>query len=387
MIVVESKVYVIGVGLTRIARLYDKGLTDLFAEASLKALEDAGWPEVDAVVVGSMLPSIHNEQSSLASLLAQSLPYTRGKMAVGVEDADNSGLAAVIKGYSLIASGLAKTVLVAGVEKMTEYPSAMAIRALSQACNAQHELFHGATLISLQALLMRLYMNTYGIDRDTMSAWPVLMHSNASENPYAQLRFKVTKEQVASSMMVSDPIRLLDSSPIGDGAAAIVLAASDAAGSRNNAVEIAAVAQASDTVGIAYREDPLRLLAAEKAARTAYEKAGIKARDLDVVELHDTTTILGLLGLEALGLSPRGKAAVMVDEGEFSSKSKPSVNLSGGLKARGHPAGATGVYQAAEIALQLRGDYPGRRAPDPEMGLALGLGGLGSTASIIVMRR
>ncbi len=388
MIAMSRKVYVTGIGVSKIGRLFHKGLVDLFVEAALKALGDAGWPRPEAVVVGNMLASTQNEQDNLAAFLAEAIPYTRGAHAVRVEAADNSGLAAVIKAYSLVASGMAETVLVVGVEKMTEYPSATVTRATAQACNAQYELIHGATLPGIQALLMRMYMHVHGVDRDTMSSWPVLMHDNAADNPYAQLRFRISKEQVGSSMMIADPITLMDSSPIGDGAAAIVLASENIARKQSDTpVLISSAAQASDTLSIAWREDPLRLLAVEKATRAALSAADLEKESIDVVEIHDTTTILGLLGLEALGLAPPGKAAVLVDEGRFAPGDKPSINLSGGLKARGHPLGATGVYQAAEIAMQLRGDYPGRKAEGAEIGLALGIGGPGTTASVIIMRR
>ncbi|MDK2383805.1 MAG: acetyl-CoA acetyltransferase, partial [Candidatus Korarchaeota archaeon] len=337
---------------------------------------------------GNLLSSTHSEQDNLASLLAQTLPQTRGRSAVRVEAADNSGLAAVAEAYRLVSSGAASTVLVVGVEKMTEFPSAMVMRALAHSCHAQYELVYGATPAGIQALLMRLYMGVFGVDRDALSSWPVLMHDNAADNPYAQLRFRVSKEQVASSMVIADPITLLDSSPVGDGAAAVVLASEEEARSQTDTpVEIASVAHATDTLGITGREDPLVLMALEAASRRAYEEAGISVENIDVLEIHDTTTIMGILELEALGLAPRGRAAAMLDEGRFAPGDRPSVNLSGGLKARGHPVGATGVYQAAEIAMQLRGDFPGRKAPSPETGVAAGLGGSGATAIVVVMRR
>ncbi len=381
------RVYVVGVGVSRVDRRFSDSLRSLFAEASLKALDDAGNPSVDAVVVANMMSSRLQEQDSLASLLADSIGL-RGRMGFKVETACGSGGSAIIAGYSLVASGLANVVLVGGVEKMSDYPTKTVTRALAQAADAEYELFYGASFAGLNALVTRMYMMKYNVKHEVMAEWPVLMHENGYMNPYAQLRFKVTVEDVLKSPVIADPVRLLDCSPLGDGAAAVVLASEDYARRLNDApVEIAGLWQATDCLDLASREEIIGLKATRIACEKAYRMARVDARDVDVVELHDAFTIMGLLSLEEMGFAPRGEAAKLVAEGRFRVGDKPQVNLSGGLKARGHPVGATGVYQAAEIVMQLRGDFPGLKASKAEVGVTENIGGTGASVSIIVFRR
>jgi len=380
------KVYVVGVGFTKIGRFFDKGLRELFAEAAIKALDDIGGEKVQALVVGNMMSSSLGEQDNLGAVLAD-YAGLGGIPAFKVEAACGSGGVAVYTGYSLVASGLFDIVMVGGVEKQTEYPTRIVSKGLAQASDAEYELFYGISFTGLNALVMRKYMETYGISRDEMSVWPVLMHKNASKNPYAQLPFEVTIEQVSNSMLIADPIRLLDSSPIGDGAAALVLASEKYARKLSDTpVEIAGVGLATDHIYIAYRDDLLKLKATIDASKVAYRMAKVEPSQIDVVEEHDAFTILGYMNLEDLGFSERGKTPKEIAEGRFHPGDKPTVNPSGGLKARGHPVGATGVYQVAEVAMQLRGDYPGVKV-NGEIGLAQSIGGLGTTVSVIILRR
>jgi len=214
------------------------------------------------------------------------------------------------------------------------------------------------------------------------------MHEYGSRNPFAQLRFRIRVEDVLSSPVVSDPIRLLDSSPIGDGAAALVLASEDVARKLSDTlVEVAGVGMATDSVDLSSRQSILEATSVKLAASKAYSMAGIGPRDVDVAEVHDAFTITGLLCLEALGFSERGRAWKEFADGRFAAGDKPSVNLSGGLKARGHPVGATGVYQVAEVAMQLRGDFPGVKAGSPTIGLAVNFGGVATQTSVVILKR
>jgi len=381
-----SKIYIVGVGITKIGRFFGKGLRELFAEAASKALEEIGNENVQALIVGNMTSSSLGEQDNLGALLADHAGL--GKIpAFKVEAACGSGGVAVYTGYSLIASGLFDVVMVGGVEKQTEYPTRIVSKALAQAADAEYELFYGISFTGLNALIMRLYMNTYNVSRDEMSVWPVLMHKNASKNPYAQLRFEVTKDQVAKSMVIADPIRLLDSSPIGDGAAALILASEKVARKLSDTpIEIAGVGMATDHIYVAYRENLLSLEATVLSAKEAYRMAKTEPKDIDVAEVHDAFTVLGFINMEDLGFSERGKTPKLMDEGRFWPGDKPTVNPSGGLKARGHPVGATGVYQVAEVAMQLRGDFPGIKV-EGDVGLAQSIGGLGTTVTTIVLKR
>ncbi len=381
-------VYVAGAALTRVGRHYDKGILDLAAEAAWRAVEDAGGIEPEALVVGNMLSSSLQEQDNLGAYVANGIGL-RGIPAFKVEAACGSGGAALHAGYALVRSGVYRSVLVVGVEKMTDYPTARVTRALAQAADAEYEAFYGATFVGLNALMMRYYMERHGVSREEMSLWPVLMHENDLSNPYAQIKRRITVEDVARSQVIADPIRMLDSSPIGDGAAAVLLVSEDL---RNQipggpSVELAGAGLATDTVELGNREALDRIPAAAAAAERALRQAGLEAERIDVMEIHDAFTVNAMILIEELGLAPRGAAAKLLAEGRFRPGDRPTLNPSGGLKARGHPVGATGVYQAAEVVMQLRGDYPGLRVDAAETGLALNMGGDGSTVTVHVFRR
>jgi acetyl-CoA C-acetyltransferase len=386
-VVVVSRVYVAGVGLTKVGRHYDKGLLQLAAEAAFKAIDEAGV-EPKAVIVTSMLASRLQEQDNLGAYIASGLGL-RYRPAFHVEAACGSGGAGIYAGYSLVRSGLADAVLVVGVEKMTDYPTSIVTSALAQAADAEYELYYGATFTGLNALMMRYYMEKYGVTRDEMSEWPVMMHENALSNPYAQIRRKITREDVAKSQVIADPIRLLDSSPIGDGAAAVLLVSEELASKlpEKPPVYIAGAGLAVDTVELSNRESLDRMPAAAEAARQAYSMAGVEPKNIDVMEIHDAFTINAVILLEELGFAERGRAAKLLAEGRFHPGDKPTANPSGGLKARGHPVGATGVYQVAEVTMQLRGDFPGVKVDNAEVGLAVNVGGDGSSISAMVLRR
>ncbi|ALL00290.1 Acetyl-CoA acetyltransferase [Pyrodictium delaneyi] len=382
-----TRVYIAGVGMVPIGRHYGKSLLDLAAEAAFKALDEAGL-EPDVVVVTNMLASRLQEQDNLGAYIASGIGL-RGKPALRVEAACGSGGAGVYTAYSMVRSGLARSVLVVGVEKMTDYPTSTVTSALAQAADAEYELFYGASFTGLNALMMRYYMERHNVDRDTMSEWPVMMHENALSNPYAQIRRRITREDVARSQVVADPIRLLDSSPIGDGAAAVLLVSEEAAAElpEKPSVYIAGAGMATDTVELSNREALDRIPAARAAAEQAYRMAGVGPGDIDVAEIHDAFTINAVLLIEELGFAPYGEAARLLAEGRFHPGDRPTLNPSGGLKARGHPVGTTGVYQIAEVTMQLRGDFPGVRVDGAETGLAVNMGGDGSTLIAHVLRR
>ena len=381
------RVFVVGVGMTKVGRHFDKGLGELAAEAIFRAIDDARGAKPEAVVVGNMMASSLFNQDNLGALIAD-YAGLRGVAAYHVEAACGSGGHAVVAGYSLVASGLYDIVLVVGVEKMCDYPTSVVTAALAQAADAEHELVYGISFPSLNALVMRLYMKTYGASREALAQWPVRMHEYASKNPYAQLRFRISVDDVISSPVIADPIRLLDSSPIGDGAAALVLASEDVAKKLSDTpVEVAGVGMATDSVDLSSRIDLLDAPSVRLAAEKAYRMARVEPRDIDVAEVHDAFTVTGLLCLEALGFVERGRAWKEFADGRFGPGDRPSINLSGGLKARGHPVGATGVYQVAEIAMQLRGDFPGVKAGSPSVGLAVNFGGVATQTSVVVLRR
>ncbi len=381
------KAYIVGVGMTKVDRHYDKGYHDLVYSAIRMLEKDVKMFSPEAIVVGNMMSSSLYQQDSLAALVADAIGL-RGVGGMKVEAACGSGGHAVAIGYSLVASGLYSQALVIGVEKMSDYPTSTVTSALAQAADAEHEYIYGISFPALNALVMRLYMNRYEARREDLAIWPVRMHEYGSKNPFAQLRNRITVEDVINSPTIADPIKLMDSAPIGDGAAAILIASEDIARKINDTpIEIAGVGLGSDTLDLSSREDLLYPLSIVKASEKAYKMAGVEPKDIDVAEIHDAFTITALLSIEGLGFAKPGESWKMIRDGRFAVGDKPSINLSGGLKARGHPVGATGVYQVAEIAMQLRGDFPGVKASSPSIGLAMNTGGVATLTSVIILRR
>lgn len=377
-----ARVYVESVGMVKVGRHYSLSLRDLAAQAAGEALKGSGG-RVDYIVSSSALQYVESGQLDLAGYVAGYLGL-HGVGVLSVEAGEASGLAALKAAYSLIASGEASKVLVVGVDKLTDFVSSRVYRDMQSLYDTEVEAVYNIGHAAYAGLQARLYMEEYGVSRDTLSYWPAMMHSHAKENPYAMLRFAVDPKSVASAMPVADPLTLLDSFPLGDGAAAVVLVAGDEAGDSTPLAELVGVEVSSGPYSLGHAPDPLRVPALEEAGRRALERAGRP----DVVEVIDTFTIKGILSLEALGLAPRGRAAEHVAEGRFTVGGEgPLVNPSGGCKARGHPLGATGVYQAAEVALQLAGAFPGVKAEGARVGMAAGYNGVGSSAYVAVFRR
>ncbi|MEM0085467.1 MAG: acetyl-CoA acetyltransferase [Zestosphaera sp.] len=378
------KVYVAGVGMVRVGKHVDKSLRDLAGEAALKAIEEAGNEKPEAIVVGNMLSSLV-EQENLASLIGDHIGL-RGACGFKVEGACGSGGVALMTGYSLVASGLFSRVLVVGVEKLYERPSNDVIRGLAYAADADYELLYGITFSGLNALLMRYYMNKYEIKYEEMAYWSILMHKNGSKNPYAQLRNEITLDDVLKSPIIADPIRLYDSCPLSDGASAAFLVSEEVKSVTDTPISIAGVSNSIDSVDLSSRLELDSLLASRVSAENALRMAKISLREVEVAEIHDAYTITAALSIESIGFAERGKAPKAWSEGRFSPGDKPSINLSGGLKSRGHPVGATGIYQLAEVVMQLRGDFPGVSVP-AEVGLTQNIGGTGSNVTTIILRR
>ncbi len=370
-------VLVEGVGMVKVERHYEKGLADLAAEAAFSALDGAGGQRaVDYLVISNTLGSLQDEQLDLGGYLATSLGL-RGARALNIEAGEASGLAAVQVAASLLDSGMAERVLVVGVEKATEFPSAKVYRHLQMLYDAESRSHYNLGFAADAAILTRVYLETYGIDRELLSYWPALMHSNAKENPYAMLNFAIKPERVSKALMIADPVTLMDTFPIGDGAAALVLSSGDSGGTP--IAQIAGVESSTGLGSIELSDDPLTIDSVAEAYKRLLSLTGVDG--FDFVELHDSFTITALLTLETIGLAPKGKAAELVAQGAFSPTGRgPVANPSGGLKARGHPIGATGVYQVAEAALQVAGRFPGVQVRDARRGLVISMNGIGSNA-------
>ena len=372
-------VSIIGIGQTEVGEHWGKSLRHLAGEAVLAAMRDAGIEKADALYVGNMLSGELNGQEHLGVLIADFVNL-RGIEAVKVEAACGSGGAAVRMGYLAVASGLLDTVIVVGVEKMTDELTEVTTAALAMAADAEYEVINGVSFVSLNALLMQRYMHEYGVKHEDFAGFPINAHKNAATNPYAMFRKPISLETFKRAKMVAAPINLMDSSPIADGAAAVVLAPSHTARDLpHRSVRIVGSANATDSLAIHDRHDPLFLSAAALSAQRAYRQAGVRPADVDFFELHDAFSITAALSLEAAGFAERGRGAYLAKDGDIGLEGRIPVCTMGGLKARGHPVGATGVYQVVEAALQLRGEAGPNQVKNARIGMTQNIGGSGAT--------
>src|SRR5512137_1463654 len=381
------KVAIINYGLTKVDKHWRKSIRELFGDAAKAALKDARVPGLDALIVGNMCASDLSDQNNIGALLADYLGITPS-LAYRVEAACGSGAAAILAAYSAVASGMNDIVMTGGVEKLSDGVGGNTTLALGKAADADYELFFGSSFVSLNALIMNHYMHTYNTPREAFADFAVLMHKNGARNPYAQLPFEISRETVMNSDRIADPITLFDCAPVGDGAAALILCPlEDAPKYSDSFVEIGGIAGATDTINVASRADLLSLNSTIVAADRAYKMAKVTPTDVDVAEVHDTFTITGALSIEDLGFCEKGKFAKLLEERAFERGGVVAVNPSGGLKSRGHPVGATGAYQVAEVAMQLLGKAERMQVPDAEVGLAQNIGGSGSSTFVSILRR
>ena len=382
-------VAIIGVGLTKFGERWNVGMKGLMEEAGLVALEDANISSKDVEMLfgGTMAPGSFMEQEHTAALIADQLGF-RNIPAVRIENACASGGSALRMGYITVASGIHDIVVVGGVEKMTDITASEATTALGGAGDQEWELSQGITFPGLYALIAKRHMHEYGTTEEQLASVAVKNHENASKNEFAQFKNKISIEDVMNSKLIADPIKLLDCSPISDGAAVIVLAPLEKAKKYNDTpIKIVASAQASDTLRLADRDSTTELKATKIAGQIAYKQAGVSTGDIDVLEVHDCFTIAEVLAMEDLGFYLKGKAAKAIADGETALNGKVSVNTSGGLKGCGHPVGATGVKQAVEVTWQLRGDAKGRQVSGAEVGMTHNVGGSGATAVVHIFKR
>ena len=373
-------VSIIGVGETKVKEHWNKSLRELATVAILAAMKDAHAENVDALYVGNMLSGVLGGQEQLAALVADAAGM-RGIEALKIEAANGAGAGALHMAYLAIASGMYDSVAVVGVEKMTEASNCAATAATAMAGDADYEAMLGISPAALAALIMRRYMYEYDLVAEDLAGFSVNAHANATNNVNAMFPRPITREAFVKAKMIADPINLLDSAPLGDGAAALILTGNDRLnGNRATSIRIAASTVATDAVTIAERKDSLWLSSAEKSAHKAYAQAHVKPEEVDLFELHDAYTILSTLALEAAGFAKRGTGAYLSRDGEITPQGRVPISTMGGLKARGHPVGATGVYQVAEVVQQLRGCAGKNQVPNARVGMAQSLGGIGATA-------
>jgi acetyl-CoA C-acetyltransferase len=380
-------VAIIGVGQVPVEEHWPVSLRELALRASLDALQNAKVDRVDSVYVGNMISGEITGQEHLGALVADALGM-KGAEAMKIEAACASGAAALRVGTMAVASGMSELVLVTGVEKMTDISGGGTTAALAMAADAEYEVSQGVSFVALNALLMRRYMYEYGWERQDFANFVVNAHANALHNPNAMFHSRINPERYANSPPIADPVGLFDASPVCDGAAAVVLAPVEVARSLGvTPVLVKASEVATVPIAVHDRKDPLALEAAHISSQRAYQKVGIGPEDVDFFELHDAFSIMSALSLEASGFAERGKGVTLALENEIALDGRIPVTTMGGLKARGHPVGATGVYQVVEAALQLRGEAGENQLPDARTGMTQNIGGSGATIITHILER
>ncbi len=379
------QVAVLGIGQTKIDEHWDKSLRELGGEAAFAAMQDAGMDKVDSLYVGNMLSSMVSGQNQLGTFFSDWIGLWKQE-AVKVEAACGSGAAAFRSALMAVASGDVDSALVVGVEKMTDKAGRDVTAALATAADADYEVEQGISFVGINALVMRRYMHEFGWKHEDFAPFSINAHANAMHNPYARLHEKITTEKFERSSMVATPINLLDASPTGDGAAAAIIVPAERV-MRKPRILVSGSAAATDTLAVHSRKDPMFLSAAYKSSKRAYEMAGVTPEDIDVFELHDAFSIMAALSLEASGFAERGQGVRLGLDNEINPQGRVPVCTRGGLKARGHPVGATGMYQIVEVIQQLRGECGKTQVEDARIGMAQNIGGSGATILTHILKK
>jgi acetyl-CoA C-acetyltransferase len=386
-------VYVAGIGITSFTRL-EYPLSEIAAYPAMMALKDAGLREVDHVYVANMGSGRVNHQTGLASAVVDTLSLTPAGAEV-IENGPASGASAIKTGFMAVASGLHDVVLVTGAERMREVNNLEATEFVATLTHPLAEYIYGVTLPSLAAMFTRLYMEKYGVTERHLAMVAVKNQNNALRNESAHLQQRISIEGILDSPealtnnpYVSEPLRFFDCCPVSDGGACVILVSEEVARKVDRPlVRLAGVGQATDTHAVHEREEPTDLLAVRRAAAKSFEMAGRAPADVDVVELHDAFTILEIVESEECGFFPKGEGHLALERGETQLGGKLPINVSGGLKGRGHPVGATGIAQAYEIVHQLRGEAGERQVDGAGTGFTCNFGGFGNNVVCLVFKK
>jgi acetyl-CoA C-acetyltransferase len=388
-------VYVAGAGMTRFGRS-EWSLMKLASVASLAALHhaDLGEIPIDGVVVANMGAARVNRQTALGSALVDQLALYPAA-AESVENGPASGASAFKVGVQAIASGMADAVLVTGVERMRVVNGLEGTDFVASLSHPEAEYIYGVTLPSLAGMFTRLIMDQFGVERKHLAMVAIKNHENGAKNPYAHIQQTVTMEGIltlpeaaVNNPPIAEPLHLFDCCPVSDGAASVVLVSEDVANRlQGPKVRVAGIGQATDTHAVHEREDPTDLKSVRIAAEKAFAMSGLSPADVNVAELHDAFTILEIVESEASGFFPRGQGHLALERGETRLDGALPINPSGGLKAKGHPVGATGVAQLVELTWQLRGECGARQVKDATVGYACNFGGFGNNVVASVLRR
>jgi acetyl-CoA C-acetyltransferase len=383
-------VAIIGVGMTKFGRFKDLDLMDLLCECSLKAIEDSNTAETDfdAVYVACMCAETLNHMTGIASALVDRINLIPAA-ADHIKNGPASGGSAIKNAFYAIASGANDMVLVAGAEKMTHITTpGFVTSAVATITHHKAERLHGVSLPSFGGLLTRAYMEKYNVPKEWITSIAVKNHKNGVNNPYAHFQKEITLEKALSSPIIADPLQLYDICPISDGGSALVMCPAEIAKKfSDNPILITGVGQATDTHIVYEREDVTVLKALQACSKQAYTMAKKTPKDMGVAELHDAFEILEVVESEDIGFFKKGEGAKAAYEGRTAIGGEIPINPSGGLKARGHPLGATGIAQVVELVWQLRNEAGKRQVENAQSGITCNFGGFGNNIVSILVER
>lgn len=386
-------VYVAGIGITSFSRL-EYPLVEIAAYSAMMALQDAGLTKVDHLFVANMGGGRVNRQTALGSALIDHLSLTPAG-AETIENGPASGASAIKTGFMAVASGMHNVVMVTGAERMREVDNLEATDFVASLTHPLAEYIYGVTLPAMAGMFTRLYMEKYGVTARHLAMVAMKNHQNAMLNPFAHLHETISLEGILDSPdamtnnpYVADPLRFYDMCPVSDGSASLILVSEEVAKKLGKPlVRLVGTGQATDTHCVHERPDPTELTAVRLAAEQAFKMAECSPQDVSVAELHDAFTILEIVESEEVGFFKKGEGHLALEQGLTKLGGKLPINTSGGLKAKGHPVGATGVGQAHEIVMQLRGDAGKRQVPEAKIGFTCNFGGFGNNVVCLVFRR
>ena len=386
-------VYVVGIGITTFGRL-EYPLSEIAAYPAMMAMQDSGITEIEQVYVANMGGGRINHQTGLASAVVDTLSLTPAG-AETIENGPASGASAIKQGFLAIASGMYDVVLVTGAERMREVNNLDVTDFVATLTHPMAEYPYGVTLPANAAMFTRLYMDRYGVTERHLAMVAVKNQNNAVRNEFAHLQQPITIEGILDSPeamtnnpYVAEPLRFYDCCPVSDGGASVLLVSREIAEKTDRpSIRISGIGQATDTHAVAERADPTDLLAVRRAAAASFEMAGLEPVDVDVAELHDAFTILEIAESEEVGFFAKGEGHLALEKGETALSGSIPINVSGGLKGRGHPVGATGIAQVHEIVTQLRGEAGERQVEDARVGFTCNFGGFGNNVLCLTLTR
>ncbi|MGD8814066.1 MAG: beta-ketoacyl synthase N-terminal-like domain-containing protein [Anaerolineales bacterium] len=384
----KHDVFVAGVGLTKVGEHWQTSLRELAFEAIRLAQMDAGGLMPQALYVANAFAPILSHQIQLGTLVAD-FSGLRGIEAVTIEAAGASGGMALRQAFLALMSGQFETALVVGVEKITDKIGSSVLSALASATDADYEAVHGITPTAQAALLMRRYLYEYKAPEDALAGFSINSHANAVTNPKAIFQRALSEKAYTKAAMICEPLNMMDAAPSIDGAAAVLLTRQSMLPRTSEWPRIRILGSASATSALALHDQPdvLTFTAAAEATHAAYAQCGLRPEDIDIFELHDRFSIFSALSLEAAGFAEKGQGWRLAHDGHISRQGRIPITTFGGSKARGDPGGATGVYQIAEVVLQIQGRAGENQVADAMIGMAQCLGGIGATACTHILGR